>query len=150
MLGFFSCPIRSTEIILPKYGLRELKASPLKQVANNEFFKSLTVLQVHPQLHSICWAILLEHNKQAKTFTFTGSGADKCVVICAHYSPWSVRIISPANTFQKKKKLCGCYKVLFRLRVHWKTCYTERSLCIISFNIKIATFQNYQVEKRVA
>ena len=50
--GFFifSCPIRSKEIILPKYGLRELEASPLKQVANNEFFKPLTVLQVHPQL----------------------------------------------------------------------------------------------------
>ena len=61
---------------------------------------------------------LLEHNKQAKTFTFTGSGADKCVVICARSaSPWSVQIISPANIFQKKK-LCACYKVVFRLRVH--------------------------------
>ena len=57
MLGFFSCPIRSKEIILPKYGLRELEASSLKQVANNEFFKSLTVVQVHPQHHSVCWAI---------------------------------------------------------------------------------------------
>ena len=64
MLEFFGCPIKSMEIILLTYGLRELEASPLKQVGNNEFFKSLTVFQVHPQLHNICRAIQICYTTQ--------------------------------------------------------------------------------------
>ena len=45
MLGFFSCPIRSKEIILPKYGLRELEASPLKQEANNNIHNSTVYVE---------------------------------------------------------------------------------------------------------
>ena len=72
---------------MPKYGLRELEASLIKQVANNEFFKSLLnsspSTSTTPQFYVEPFKFVTEHNKQAKTFTFTGSGADKCVVICA-------------------------------------------------------------------
>ena len=78
--GFFSRPITGKEMFLPRYGIRELKASlsekqhKVKKV-NNEFFQSLTILQ----LHLAACIRSVRFNQRTKTFTFTSSGADECV-----------------------------------------------------------------------
>jgi len=51
MLGFLGCPVRSTEFFAQIWNQR-IEGLPIQKVANNKFFKSLTVLQVHPQLKS--------------------------------------------------------------------------------------------------
>ena len=51
-LRCFSRPIRSTEFFAAQIWNQRIEGIPFEKVANNELFKSLTVLQAHSQLNS--------------------------------------------------------------------------------------------------